>query len=575
MTYHSINLLKCQFNLALRNGEMERTMKKKFVQIVSLVLTCLLLAPLVATAVSNAQPPVGTGGHTYVDVYGNVIYVDESGVSTVIGTGYIDENGVLILDGTGGDNTGTGGDNGAAEIPGTVPPGTTTGIGNPVIRVGIYYGSAGKQSVDLKLTTGNGFRFGYYGDESCENFVAVSAAETTQITVTALIGSGIMITDTQTGALLYQHDEMTGMLLAVVPYSSFGEKTVTKCGYPYYGAFRFERIASYPELLTIVNVVTMDDYLKGVVPYEASPSWPIEALKAQAVCARSYALTHINSSHQRNYHFDLCDSDDCQVYKGVYSGSQKAKAEEAVDSTSGVTMQYNGEYCDALYSSSNGGASESAVNVWGKEVPYLQGKEDPYEALVASSIPNYNWTKRFTGEELQAKLIAAGRISCGVITEVKTKLSATGNVIELTFTDNNGKNWTVYNNECRTFLSLRSLRYTVSSDGTTTESTQSGLVANGTENLDVSAGITVINGDGTISVISSGYLITAGGVEEIGAAGSGGQTTIGASGTVFDFNGTGWGHNVGMSQYGAYAMAQQGYTYERILQFYYTGVTIG
>lgn len=546
---------------------MERTMKKKFVQFASLALACLLLIPLSVLAAGTSW---SGGGYTYVDEYGNVIRIDESGDATLIGTGYVDENGTIVITSpVGGD-----GSIGGETTPGTDTPVSSGTSGNPVVRIGIYYGSAGKESAELRITTGSGFQFGYYSDDACTNFVALSSTTATHITVSAMSGGGILVTDAAYGTVLYQHDESSGLLLAVVPYSQTGEKTVTKCGYPYYGAFRFERVNAYPDRLTIVNVVTMDDYLKGVVPYEASPSWHIEALKAQAVCARSYALTHINSSHQRSYHFDLCDSDDCQVYKGVYSGSYKTKAEEAVDSTSGITMQYGGEYCDAVYSSSNGGASESAVNVWGKNIPYLVGKEDPYEATIADTIPNYNWKKSFTGEELQAKLIASGRINCGVITEVRTKLSATGNVIELTFVDENGKNWSVYNNSCRTFLSLRSMRYTVSSDGTAA-STGNGLLANGTDSLDLADGLTVINGDGTMSVISSGYVITASGVTEIGAAANGGGTSAGASGTAFEFTGTGWGHNVGLSQYGACAMAQQGYDYKQILQFYYTGVTIG
>lgn len=542
-------------------------MRKKFVKIAALLLIFMLLVPSAVSAVDNSS------GYTYLDVNGYVVYVDENGVSTVIGIGYIDENGVLIITET--IDSGSGGEIGGSIEGETEFPAAVTGIGNPVLRIGVYYGSAGKQSQTLKLTTGSGFRFGYYSDDSCETFVALASTECIQITVTALTGGGILVTETSTGTTLYQHDENSGLLFAVEPYSATGESTVTKCGYPYYGGFRFERISSYSDRLTIVNVVHMDDYLKGVVPYEASPSWPVEALKAQTVCARSYALAHINSSHQKNYHFDLCDSDCCQVYKGVYSGSNVSVICEAVESTSGVTMKYNGEYCDAVYSSSNGGASESAVNVWGKEIPYLQGKEDPYEAAVASGIPNYSWTSTYTGEELQAKLVASGRVSCGVIVEINTKLSQTGNVIELTFVDANGKHWTVYNDSCRTFLSLRSLRYSVSGDGqTTATSGGSGMTVNGTEKVDVSAGVAVISGDGVMSVVSGGYVITASGVAEIGTVGSG-QTTNGAVGDAFTFSGTGWGHNVGFSQYGAYAMAQMGYTYQEILEFYFTGVTIG
>lgn len=447
-----------------------------------------------------------------------------------------------------------------------------SGVGDQIMRIGIYYGDAGKQSIDLTAVTGDGFSFGYYDDNN--TFVQEDQQAftySTQVTVSASAGI-ITVTDTSTKDTLYQSADGS---LGVEPFSLDGEDTIVKCGYPYYGGFRFELFSSYGDLMTIVNMVRLDDYVKGVVPYEMSASWHIEALKAQAVCARTYALAHVSAKHQRNFNFDLCDSDDCQVYKGVYSGSSASQVNQAVEETAGVVVTYNGSYCDTMYSSSNGGGSESAVNVWGTDYPYLHGKEDPYEATI--TIPSYNWSVTFTGQELQAKLVAAGRTNCGVITQVTPKLSETGNVISLTFVDENGKSWTVYNTEgtgskCRTLLSLRSLHYTVSSDGTS--SGQGGTWnINGSESLDIQGGISVISGDGTISTVNSGYVITANGVEQIGGAGS--SSASSASGTLFTFTGTGWGHNVGLSQYGAYAMAKLGYNYREILEFYYTGATIG
>lgn len=459
----------------------------------------------------------------------------------------------------------------------TVQPGSTTdysGIGGQLMRIGIYFGSSAKESAELRLVTGDGFEIGYYDDSN--QFIALTSTTAQSLTVQRDTLTGIVsVLDGSTGMSLYAWDGYTTANLGVRPYSLAGEKTVVKCGYPYYGGLRFTQDAGGG--MTVVNIVPLDDYVKGVVPYEMSPSWPVEALKAQAVCARTYALTHIKTTHQRSYGFDLCDTTCCQAYKGVYSGSQSAKVLEAVDGTSGVTMMYNGQYCDAVYSSSNGGGSESAVNVWGKDIPYLVGKADPYEALV--SIPNYNWSVSYTGAELQAKLIAAGYEKCGLVTEVHTAHSGTGNVTSLTFIDANGKSWTIYNtsgggSKCRTLLSLRSIHYTVSSDSGAASgsgTSGSGWTVNGGGALDFSSGIAVIDGNGNITMVTEGSVITANGVESIGSAASG----SGASGTVFTFNGSGWGHNVGMSQYGAYAMAQQGYAYQQILEFYYTGVTIG
>lgn len=454
------------------------------------------------------------------------------------------------------------------------PTGQASVVGSRMMRLGIYYGSNGKTSVELKTLTGDGFQFGYY-DES-NNFIYQSETSSLNLTVQVDPASsfGVAVFDTATGQQLLQYDDGgMGTGLGILPISYTGAKTVVKCGYPYYGGFRFERIAGSSDVMTIVNMVSLDDYVKGVVPYEMSASWPIEALKAQAVCARTYALTRINSSHQRSYHFDLCDTTCCQAYKGVYSGSSAAQVEQAVTETSGVTVMYNGEYCETVYSSSNGGASESNVNVNGRDYPYLTGKEDPYEALIADSIPNYYWSVTFTGAELQAKLVAKGYNGCGLVTGVQTTLSPTGNVIALTFLDEYGKSYTVYRNNCRTFLSLRSMRYTVSSDGTSGVTESGSLNVNGDTELDPSAGFSVIDGTGAITDMTGGYVITANGVEELGHASGGGTSS--ATGTVFVFNGSGWGHNVGMSQYGAKAMAQSGYDYRQILEFYYTGVTIG
>ena len=85
-------------------------------------------------------------------------------------------------------------------------------------------------------------------------------------------------------------------------------------GYRYYGGFRYERIGGGD--LTVVNILDLETYIKGVVPYEMSSSWPLEALKVQAVCARSYAYINIHSGKHTSYHFDVCNTTDCQAYYG-------------------------------------------------------------------------------------------------------------------------------------------------------------------------------------------------------------------------------------------------------------------
>lgn len=126
----------------------------------------------------------------------------------------------------------------------------------------------------------------------------------------------------------------------------------------------------------MVNVLSMDDYLQGVIVQEMSPSWPLEALKAQTVCARSYAYGKLQAGKHQSQGFDLCNTTDCQAYVGIANASDNSR--RAVEETSGVYLWYNGRVADqTAYSSHNGGASESAVNVWGGITPISSGRLTP------------------------------------------------------------------------------------------------------------------------------------------------------------------------------------------------------
>ena len=128
--------------------------------------------------------------------------------------------------------------------------------------------------------------------------------------------------------------------------------------------------------LYVINYVYIETYLKGVLPYEMSNSAGAEALKAQAVVARTYALKKMQGRASSLY--DLVDTSSDQVYYGLPSGYDACNA--AVDATAGMVLTYNGEVCSAYYSASNGGQTESAANAWGVSgYPYLAVKDDPYD----------------------------------------------------------------------------------------------------------------------------------------------------------------------------------------------------
>lgn len=374
--------------------------------------------------------------------------------------------------------------------------------------------------------------------------------------------TGVTITITGTQTILFEFDCSGAMSLGVMPVGANPTVTWFK-GYKYYGGFEYVRTTGGN--LSVINVLPADDYVKGVVPYEMSSSWPLEALKAQAVCARTYALRI--TSH-RSDGFDVCNSTHCQVYYGV--GSANAQTDRAVEETSGQCLYYNGSLIEAVYSSSNGGASEDAKNVWGSDVGYLQGKLDPYEAMI--NIPNYSYTVTFTPQELTTILNSKG-YSVGTVQNVYvSKTTDVGNVAAVTFVGTSGTK-TVTGETCRTIFNnvisgktVRSQRYTI------TGGSGGGYQVNGGSTvLDDLDGTYVISGNGAISSYSGGdtYVMTESGVTVLQP--SGGSSS---SGNVFTISGTGNGHNVGLSQYGAKAMAEIGCSYEEILHFYYTDVTI-
>ncbi len=119
--------------------------------------------------------------------------------------------------------------------------------------------------------------------------------------------------------------------------------------------------------LTVINEVDLEDYIRGVVPSEMSSSWHEEALKAQAIAARSYALANLGK--RASLGFDLLDTPQDQAYKGA--SGETPKTNSLVDSTKGIVLTYDMKVVNAYYSASAGGKSLNAEDVWGGSLPYI------------------------------------------------------------------------------------------------------------------------------------------------------------------------------------------------------------
>lgn len=144
-----------------------------------------------------------------------------------------------------------------------------------------------------------------------------------------------------------------------------------------------------------VAAVPMQQYLRGVVPRESPASWPLHALAAQAVAARTFARYAL--AHPRSSIADICDTTSCQVYSGV---GWQPSTDRAIAMTSGVALTYQGTPVLAMFSSSNGGVEAQG------STPYLPGRADPWEA--ASANPNASWQTTVTAARIQASWPSIG-----------------------------------------------------------------------------------------------------------------------------------------------------------------------
>lgn len=388
--------------------------------------------------------------------------------------------------------------------------------------------------------------------------------------------TGVVVTVTKTDEILFEFDCGGSRNLGVQPDGWNGETSTWFKGYKYAGGFEYARVTGGN--INVINVVDVEDYVKGVIPYEMNGDWPLAALEAQAVCARTFVYG--SSKHTSLYGFDVCGGSDCQVYHGLGSGGAgpSSRSNEAVDNTAGECLYYRGELVkDAVYHSSNGGATEDSANVFGGETGYLTGKADPYESRI--TIPNYSYSVTYSADELSWILEQKG-YSIGTVQNVYiSQYTPMGNVKQVTFEGSRGSA-TVTGDTCRTVFysstynkSVRSMRFDINGSSAGAD----GVYVSGGGQLPSLSGAAVISGGGTKGTLSgnSASVISSSGVTTVsGGGGTASRPSSGSANGSFTITGTGNGHNVGMSQYGARAMAEQGYTYQDILQFYYTDITI-
>ena len=349
-------------------------------------------------------------------------------------------------------------------------------------------------------------------------------------------------------------------------------------GKPFRGFMSFKIIEN--SKLISINFVDLESYLYGVVPNEIAASWGKESLKAQAVAARTYAVSCLNPNAA--YGYDLDDNQNSQVYRGYVS--EKKSTNEAVDETRGEMIYYDERLIQAFYHSTSGGSTENSENVWSAKLPYAVGVKDEYSNRSGS--PYNEWQKAYGKNEIVKKLKDDGNDVGDLYSIEITKVTDNNRVLECIFFTDKGE--IVYKKEnARLLLGLMSSWFTVQNGSVfyfTNEYTvekvpsRGGILGSITENEGEDNDASTANKLNTGSVTGK-YAITSSGTkkisqDKIAAVSSKGISILETSTSDYNFEGRGWGHGIGMSQYGAKQMAEEGYKYDEILRHYYTGVTI-
>ncbi len=346
---------------------------------------------------------------------------------------------------------------------------------------------------------------------------------------------------------------------AVMKIRDGNSGTVSLGDRKYRGALELTKNSA--EGITPVNVLTMNEYLYAVVPSEIYSTWHPETLKAQAVAARTYASTQYGVHESKGY--DLCDTVHCQNYIGA--GNEAQSTTTAVNETKENVMIYDGKLINAVYFSSSGGYTEDSENVWQNPLPYLRGVEEINET-------GYKvWERSFTKAEIQ-ELLKQHKVEIGTVQNVKIQeITQSGRVNKLVITGTTGEKVLV-KEEIRTFFSLsqggslESRMFTL--NGANPSQNQPFFILNASANPN---NIYAVSSQSVAVPVTSFTTLGSGGVKSSYNTGSG-QATV--SGDRIVISGKGYGHGVGMSQYGAKGMAEKGYTYEQILEYYYTGASL-
>lgn len=334
-------------------------------------------------------------------------------------------------------------------------------------------------------------------------------------------------------------------------------------------------IVDADQSLLVINLLPVEEYLYGVLPQEMPASFPLEALKAQAVVSRTYVLGRTGAS----LYYDVTAGTRDQVYGGyeaeLVPGGDKIR--QAVDETRGLRIYYDGALIEAVFHANAGGYTADSAKVWGGERPYLKPVPSPFDAYALEfsqqfaldwPVNTYQWTKSFTINELQQQIANWNSLNPGEAIQVGRVISLTPygdevpgdapglqRVYQLEIAGTEGT-VLLSGEKAGSVFGLNSTLYSV-------EFGASPAVFDGREVQNLTGGsipLAVVTREG-VRPVSLNHELYVKGYETTARLATGADQ--------ISFRGRGFGHGVGMSQWGAAGMAAAGYNFQEIIEHYY------
>ncbi len=355
----------------------------------------------------------------------------------------------------------------------------------------------------------------------------------------------VSIVDPTNDSILFEFDGQGDAQLGLFPVQTGGETAYIKtpAGNTYCGVFEYSRWRDgLIDGVAVTNVIDIDEYVMGVIPYEIGNAWSLEAQKAFAIAVRGYALANLNK--HAKYNFDLCNDADCQAYRGMRLVNDTVR--DAAFSTAGKVLTYNGEIVSTYFSAVTGGCTVSAEDAWGSTaVPYIKAVATPWEDFASHA--NGEWCDEYSPYELLARVrkninerypsMASSFRLVDSISSIKIDSLAKNSsyVYSLTLTDPYGNSFTLEKTDViRRVIGLYSANFVTGRAGETVERTV--FLASGTTQISLPSAPVTAPDPVLFAPTSSGVRVMTGNAVELFNLGESITVAVGGSGRADSVN---------------------------------------